>query len=272
MSLPTIAAAALSIDGATLAVGSCGAEVILFDIESGQPVGEPLLALAGEDRTVVKVRFFERDDRTLLVGWSFHHGKIFPMKLALWDVATPTPELIAVDEEIDELRLAGLWAHPDGYLALTKDDGTVELIDPLVFDTESGEFGSVQTFIGHSVPPAVISFSSDGTLMLTAQSDSTRLWDVESGEQIGLSFGAQMFAQMALDGNSFASVPADGGPIFVWNTDPDFWEEQACFSAGRNLTRAEWAKYLPVDEPYRATCDRWPLPGVVAPLLGFGGW
>ena len=31
----------------------------------------------------------------------------------------------------------------------------------------------------------------------------------------------------------------------------------ACDIAGRNLTRAEWAQYLP-GEPYHATCKQWP--------------
>ena len=38
----------------------------------------------------------------------------------------------------------------------------------------------------------------------------------------------------------------------------DEWFDAACLAAGRNLTRAEWADHIGADEPYRATCDRWP--------------
>lgn len=31
--------------------------------------------------------------------------------------------------------------------------------------------------------------------------------------------------------------------------------------AGRNLTRQEWHKYLPADEPYRVTCRRYRADG-----------
>jgi hypothetical protein len=36
------------------------------------------------------------------------------------------------------------------------------------------------------------------------------------------------------------------------------WERQLCNVAGRNLTQAEWTKYLPTGEPYRATCPAFP--------------
>ena len=32
----------------------------------------------------------------------------------------------------------------------------------------------------------------------------------------------------------------------------------ACHTAGRNLTRAEWAQYL-LGQEYRKTCEQWPL-------------
>ena len=39
-----------------------------------------------------------------------------------------------------------------------------------------------------------------------------------------------------------------------WNIDPATWIGVACQRAGRNLTTAEWAQYLPSGEPYRKTC------------------
>lgn len=60
---------------------------------------------------------------------------------------------------------------------------------------------------------------------------------------------------------------ADGRQVIVndlfnrpvaWDLDPDSWERAACRAAGRNLTRTEFAEYLGVDLPYRATCTEWP--------------
>ena len=35
--------------------------------------------------------------------------------------------------------------------------------------------------------------------------------------------------------------------------EPSAWLEEACAVAGRDLTRAEWDRYLP-DRPYERTC------------------
>jgi WD40 repeat protein len=43
-----------------------------------------------------------------------------------------------------------------------------------------------------------------------------------------------------------------------WELDPNEWQQQACFAAGRNLTQEEWTEYIGSEEPYRATCEQWP--------------
>ena len=49
-----------------------------------------------------------------------------------------------------------------------------------------------------------------------------------------------------------AVIGSGGGTALVWDVDVSHWEDMACDIAGRNLTRAEWAQYLP-GEPYHAT-------------------
>jgi hypothetical protein len=39
--------------------------------------------------------------------------------------------------------------------------------------------------------------------------------------------------------------------------DAEAWRARACAIAGRNLTQAEWDRYLP-DMPYEVTCEQWP--------------
>ena len=53
------------------------------------------------------------------------------------------------------------------------------------------------------------------------------------------------------------SVAGHGGALM--SVDPMVWRQQACALAGRNLTRAEWARYLP-GEPPRPTCPQFPAP------------
>jgi len=247
------AAAALSSDGEMLAVGGCGADVTLWDVADRQPIGDPLRDLELLDGGVYVLRFFERSGRSLLAGYG-----LLPLQVAVWDVSVHPPVVVGVQEESS---LRGIWVHPKGYLVLGKANGTLELLDSLDFDEETEAFRPVQSFVGGTELIGVVSFSADGSLMLTSNrgGGDTRLWDVDSGEQVGDSFGSDTNASLAPDGKSFVSVPVGGGPLTEWNLDPDFWEEQACKAAGRNLTRAEWTKFLPPGAPYRATCERWPL-------------
>ena len=50
-----------------------------------------------------------------------------------------------------------------------------------------------------------------------------------------------------------------GEHTLVWDLDMASWADVACQAAGRNMTRQEWAQFLPHD-PYRATCAQWPTP------------
>jgi WD40 repeat protein len=44
----------------------------------------------------------------------------------------------------------------------------------------------------------------------------------------------------------------------LWDMSLDRLSTAACEVAGRNFTRLEWSQYFP-DQPYRKTCDQWPL-------------
>jgi WD40 repeat protein len=50
---------------------------------------------------------------------------------------------------------------------------------------------------------------------------------------------------------------SNSGVASVWDFDLRRWEATACRLAGRNLTRSEWAQYLP-GRWYRATCPHLP--------------
>ena len=46
----------------------------------------------------------------------------------------------------------------------------------------------------------------------------------------------------------------EGEPAHRYPLDPARWLARACTVAGRDLTRAEWDRYLP-DRPYAPVCD-----------------
>ena len=125
-----------------------------------------------------------------------------------------------------------------------------------------GDDGSeIRTFDAHRGEVVDTKTSLDRGTMASVSPDLVGLWYTASGESLtsGIS-GAQ--AHVAGDG-SFAVTSGGavfdwfGGPVVVWDLDPDAWQEQVCESAGRNLSFFEWEQFFP-DEPYRATCPQWP--------------
>jgi WD40 repeat protein len=87
----------------------------------------------------------------------------------------------------------------------------------------------------------------DGTVKLwsssTLQQEGTAL-NTEQGLATTAAFGLGGKALLVVDGH---------GHGFTWPTSLPAWEQRACAVAGRNLTRAEWARYLP-GQSYTQVC------------------
>ena len=49
------------------------------------------------------------------------------------------------------------------------------------------------------------------------------------------------------------STLSEDATVLVWDLDPDHWETIACRMAGRDITRAEWNRYLP-HRDYEPVC------------------
>ena len=111
---------------------------------------------------------------------------------------------------------------------------------------------------GHAGAVVSVAFSRDGKTLASGSADGTiRLWDLATDRGIGspLRGGTAPVVSVAFspDGKALASGSADG--IRSWGVakvaDP---EPYLCASAGRSLTRREWAKYLPQGPAYRRIC------------------
>ncbi len=116
----------------------------------------------------------------------------------------------------------------------------------------------VEFLRGGSVLATTSEITSPGSENVAA-STSVQLWDVATLEPIGepLPLGATGSGYIGRDADGArAFIGSLGGTAVVWDVDPGHWEELACEIAGRNLTRAEWQRYLPgVDQ--RSTCPQW---------------
>jgi DNA-binding SARP family transcriptional activator/class 3 adenylate cyclase/WD40 repeat protein len=88
------------------------------------------------------------------------------------------------------------------------------------------------------------------------------LWDratlLPIGEPLSIPGSASSLATDQPGGYRITTATGwPAGTPTVLDLDPSHWEATACRLAGRNLTRAEWAQYIP-GLPYQTTCPQWP--------------
>jgi hypothetical protein len=87
-----------------------------------------------------------------------------------------------------------------------------------------------------------------------------RLWDMRypqgaprvlAGHRAGV-----ISVAFSADGRWLVSG-SDDDTMRLWIVSLEDLAEIGCRQVRRNLTRTEWAKYLP-EQPYRQTCAQWP--------------
>ena len=101
-----------------------------------------------------------------------------------------------------------------------------------------------------------VAASPDGSRIAAVSRDGgLRLWDRSSGQAIGPPLPGHSGSSTAItwlgEDHLLTASPLDG--VIAWDTNPADGAARACELAGRDLTRAEWTRYL-TDQPYRRTC------------------
>jgi hypothetical protein len=133
-------------------------------------------------------------------------------------------------------------------------DGALEVLDP----TTLAAVG--EPFPGGTGFALAIAMSDDGRrVALLGRDGALRLFDVPSRTQLGAPIAVEEpEAGIALspDGEELAMVSRQG--LVIWDIDTDRSMSAACRIAGRNLTRAEWNRYIGDLAPYRQTCPEAP--------------
>jgi WD40 repeat protein len=232
---------AFSPDGKLLAAGDTTGDAIVWDVSTRQEL-EWSLFEEGEVKDVI----FSPDGKYLLYG-----GDLGPIKR--FDVSSQT-------EASDyTYRQTGVFQYsPDGSIFAYCDGDTIFLIDRNN-DNQIGE-----PLVGEQDPVLSMSFSSDGNILAASYADNMIiLWDVATGQRLGKpirgsnSSDSINSVSFSPDGKTLASGDNEGFFI-LWDVDPNSWAEDACQMASRNLTEAEWARYVGSDEPYTKTCPRNP--------------
>jgi WD40 repeat protein len=94
---------------------------------------------------------------------------------------------------------------------------------------------------------------------------SIRIWDLRSREFLefesgGLVLPAPAWGELSINADGTKVALASGHAVLVWDVLPTLWETKACQIANRNLSVAEWEKYVNsgAKYPYRCTCPDLP--------------
>jgi WD40 repeat protein/DNA-binding SARP family transcriptional activator len=173
----------------------------------------------------------------------------------LWDVTRHPARRVAAWSADN----AGGWAasvafSPDGRWVATGYAGSVTLRD-----ASTGRL--VRTLTIPNGYNGVIAFSPDSTKIALLAHDGAEIWNIHTGAQIGTSLpGASPQADNPGGPGNLRYTPdghlvmvSPNGLVTIWDTRPAAWDAAACRIAGRQLTRAEWARFV-TTQPYARVC------------------
>jgi hypothetical protein len=194
---------ALSPDGQRLAVGGYRMGTRLWNVETGQPLGEPLAGHRGPVQSVA----FSRDGR--------HLATASGTTVRVWEADTGQP----IGEPLEHPDV--VWSvafSPDGnWLASAGTGRTLQL-----WDAHTGQpLGD--RIAGHTDNVCCVTFSSDGRRLASAGDDQTvRVWDAHTGQPLGNPLtghtGKVHGVGFSRDGRRLASAGNDK-TVRVWDAD-----------------------------------------------------
>ncbi|HUH96865.1 MAG TPA: hypothetical protein VLZ89_05870 [Anaerolineales bacterium] len=176
---PVPASVALSPDGKTLASSGYDDTVILWDVATGQMIGQPL---TGHTGSVISIAF-SPDGRTLASGSSDE-------TIILWDVATRQPigqPLMGHSNFVSSVAFS-----PDGRTLASGSENAIILWNVATREMIGQPLRPFKSLLNYYFPSwtftvTSVAFSPDGKMLASAANgyDAVFLWDVAAREMIG---------------------------------------------------------------------------------------
>ncbi|MGW8972328.1 toll/interleukin-1 receptor domain-containing protein [Streptomyces platensis] len=115
---------------------------------------------------------------------------------------------------------------------------------------------------------ARVAVSADGRMVITlADSGALTRWDADTGDRLGGPDvpiprstmagigGTGEHTGFVVDSAGTLWTATEGGAVLSWDFSVASWIEGLCRIADRNLTDAEWRRYVGTTPPSRPTCD-----------------
>lgn len=180
--------------GGVLIAASSGLEIVVFDIHTGERIGD---TLRGHESTIRGLQFSADGARLASCSWD--------RTIRLWDVKTRK----TVGEPLwghTSAVLSLAWSRDGQRLVSTSDDGTVR-----VWDTFSG-----RQIWRNDIPHAIssVAYSPDGACVMSAgRSNEIAMWRSDDGRPAGVLSGRTSWVTSVAfspDGTQIASGSIDG--------------------------------------------------------------
>jgi WD40 repeat protein len=96
---------------------------------------------------------------------------------------------------------------------------------------------------------------ADGRLASGGGDGNIKLWPKEgTGEPVVLSHGGGVVTSLAVLADGRLASGGEDGNIKLWLVDEQKLIAALCLRAGRNLTKAEWTRYIGPDTAWQPSC------------------
>lgn len=243
----SVRAVDISFDGQYVVSGGADHLARVWEISTGNEIA----TLVHSEASTVTGLAFSPDSQYVVSGTREDYS------VRVWEIST--------GNEVAYLRhdhyVTAVAFSPNGrYVASGsyKQDGSVR-----VWEVSTGKEISR---IFHDASVVSIAFSPDSEYMISGSEDGTvRIWEISTGKEISrvkdipvrtVTFSPD--GEYALAGDYYENV-------HQWKWRPGDVIEEACLRVTRNLTRAEWDKYIGSVLPYQAICSNLPIEAVPIP-------